>query len=748
MTILKTLWVLAAACLFIYSFLIVIIALRERLQGHTLPLLKLRKLTRNFPITLIGFLLAVFLYLPKPQEAISRFENIDTVFVAAGGMIGTIIALIISLSILAVQRAAETFTPLISRLYREDRRTHLLFIILVILCILSFVFSINGVLWGLTQSGLFPIQVLFVALTFDLSRMHYRRISQLMDTNEAINLLSKELITHITRIQKSVSRAAKGYWAESLTHEQKANVPVEKVETLIYQSNPKHLELLAIGLEEMAEIASRVISKGEYYAAEKAISSMTDTAVRYLNSRKKNFALYPEPSMPLSGLITGDIDSILSRIYEHLNEINRIAVEHKTQSVSINVVESLGIIGIQLATLGGQSPRLTWKPIGYMGYCITAAQESKLHDVPMRASSVLLRFGLSIPDDCSDIHVYIPVFERWRDLVRNALAARNPVVADSALKEMMALIHRIHGKSHFLLEHLLPIVLGDLYRLVPLCLPNEQPMGVPFAPYAMVNTSSLGYLIESASKRIEKAEDDWTNPYSDFIKLNKTLSGHFRNIADNYDIGSSRLVWEILQTIEHISEVHLEVLEEQHTDQHSWKDELVNQIRWYIAFFWAAFKKSKVINRSYAYEACKVVGRVGILFYEAGFPEVVTSSVGAIESVSASFSQKGDIKSQYQVAELLMFIWQIRLLAEAREDASMIQQIDKELGESDIFKGENKQHYEQAFTESKYRLKRELIQVGLSPMGDDPMDILKTLLMNNYPAMFRKIVRELYPSAE
>jgi uncharacterized membrane protein len=186
-------------------------ALRERLREHKPPLLRLRKLTQHFPITLIGFLLAVFLYLPKPREAISRFENIDTVFVAAGGMIGTIIALIISLSILAVQRAAETFTPLISRLYREDRRTHLLFIILVILCILSFIFSIKGVLWGLTQSELFPIQILFVALTFDLSRMHYRRISQLMDTNEAINLLSKELLTHIARIQKSVSRAAKGY---------------------------------------------------------------------------------------------------------------------------------------------------------------------------------------------------------------------------------------------------------------------------------------------------------------------------------------------------------------------------------------------------------------------------------------------------------------------------------------------------------------------------------------------------------
>ena len=144
MTILNILWVLATAFLLIYSSSIAGVALKERLRE--LHLVRLGKLAKHFQITMIGCLLAALLYLPKPQEAITRFENIDTVFVAAGGMIGTIIALIISLSILAVQRAAETFTPLISRLYREDRKTHRLFIILVILCVLSFVFSVKGVL--------------------------------------------------------------------------------------------------------------------------------------------------------------------------------------------------------------------------------------------------------------------------------------------------------------------------------------------------------------------------------------------------------------------------------------------------------------------------------------------------------------------------------------------------------------------------------------------------------------------------
>jgi hypothetical protein len=214
MSILSIIWLSAIVAIFVYTQVVLLQALRERVQHNTSPnahAYKVIRIFRHLHITLAGCVLAVLLYLPAQQEALSRFSNIDTVFIAVGGMIGTIIALLFSLSIIAVQRAAETFTPYISRLYREDKRTQTLFVSLVSLCIASFIFSIEGVIGGVSQSKLFPLEVIFIGLTFDLSRLHYRRISQLMDTNEAIDLLFRELTTHIERINKHVKRVAEEY---------------------------------------------------------------------------------------------------------------------------------------------------------------------------------------------------------------------------------------------------------------------------------------------------------------------------------------------------------------------------------------------------------------------------------------------------------------------------------------------------------------------------------------------------------
>jgi hypothetical protein len=494
----------------------------------------------------------------------------------------------------------------------------------------------------------------------------------------------------------------------------------------------------------MAEIASRAVVKGESNSARKAIISMTETVGHYLDTRKSNLSLFPVPDMPLSGLITGDVDTILSPIYEHLVEVNRRAVEDKAQSISISIVESLGNIAIRLCKLGGQSPRLTWKPIAYLGVCVTKAQKAELHDVPMRASRVLLGVGLAIPIDDLDVGLYTPIFQKWGDIVRYSLVAKNPVVADSVLKEWTMLIRQMQGRHPVFDEQILYVVLADFYQLIPLCLINEMPFNGPYAPYAMTNESSLGYIVEATSERIQKSDSAWTNPFAEFIKINEHVSGHFRSIADHYDIGASRLVWEVTQTIEHISKVFLKLLGTLYTENQSWKDELANQIRSYIAFFWAAFKNAKVVDEHFAYEACKVMGWVGILYYENGYSAVSISAIGSIASVSKSFNERGEARHPIRVAALLMFIWQFRILAEAKEDTLMIKEIDKELESLEMLKGQHGQYLNEEFTGLQKQLMHEIVNPRTSPLGDEPLDVLKYLLMNEYPAMFQRILDELY----
>ncbi|HYR75928.1 MAG TPA: hypothetical protein VEM96_08800 [Pyrinomonadaceae bacterium] len=722
-------------------------AIRARLVlwrlTHSAQISNFTNVPKSLVITLIGALLAALLYLPSSQRLISQYRSIDTIFIAAGGMIGTIIALIFSLSIIVVQRAAETFTPFITRLYREDWKTHLIFVVLVVLCLISFLFSIDGIAFGLTQTRLLPIQIVIIALTYDLSRLQYRRVSQLMDTNEALNILLRKMFRHIDGIQKDVNKLAKQLRVALLT-DKTEDMPIENFETVVYQSSPLYTDLLAIGLGEMAELATRAISKGEIHTAQKAISSISALAVYYLNSRKANIALFPAPTQPFSGVIVGDVDRILDPVYEHLMEINRRAVENKSQTISIEVVECLGRIGVHLLSIGEKSQRIAWKPIGYLGFCVTTAQAAHLHDVALRSSDALLRFGKAIPEDNLDIRIYIPVIELWRDITMRALIAQNPTTADLVLKDTMSLLEHILKKKLKLFEQAFSLTLDEIYRLVPLCVANEGPFGGPFAPYQMTNLRSVGWLISHAAKLTVKEQDEWNNPYNDFIELNEKLSAHFRHIGTNVDIGMSRLVWEISETIKHVSDVFLHLLEHPLTENKSFIGDLVNRIRWYITFFWNAFDKAEKINHYYAYSACDQIGQICLAFCEQGFLEIVESGTSAIRSIAVSYSKKGEKRSPYQVADLLEIIWHVRMFAEAKNDSGTVRMIDEQLSNSKLWEGEAGEFLGQAFEERKYRLKQELVDLNSSPPLDDSTSLLRRLLQEDHPNVLQKILEELY----
>lgn len=89
-------------------------------------------------ISIAGVVLGGILSFSIPQKGLAGTENLTEIFIGAGALIGTMVALVLSLSIIPVQRAAEVFTPSIIRLFRQDRTTQFIFFTLGILCLLSF----------------------------------------------------------------------------------------------------------------------------------------------------------------------------------------------------------------------------------------------------------------------------------------------------------------------------------------------------------------------------------------------------------------------------------------------------------------------------------------------------------------------------------------------------------------------------------------------------------------------------------
>jgi hypothetical protein len=687
------------------------------------------KRMRSFKITLIGAVITFVLYIPAVQRTIPTFSGYANVFIEVGGMFGTVIALVFSISILSVQRAAETFAPSISELYRQDRGTHIIYFVLVMLCLTSFVLSVDGIVGGLPHEKLFPLLVLGISLSFDLLRLHYNRIGQLMDAGVAVQLLRDEVLKRISRNHQQTSRQAETH-LRSLTAgrnigEASRQKALLEVVGRIHLNNSTFREFLNQRVGDLTEIARKAIARGEVSTAEAAISTLTRITISYLKTREDNLILYPAPNAPLSGIIKSDADFSLDYLYDRLVRINKTAIASKEEIVSIKVISSFAYISGYLMSRSGNMYKLSWSPLGSIGTCVRDAQANGFHDTALRTSRELVNLTGRLSKDNLDYHTYLFLIDRWIEIAGLSLYSKAGAVGNEVLKDLMILPHFILNEKPILLKYILRNLLPKLHELTPLMISNEDMADNPYSPYAMTYERSIGYLVEGGKTLIGKDNADWVNPYSNFIELNEQISSHLRNVAERFDICGSRLIWHFAQTIQFIAEVHLELIANPVTDSKDWLEELVRQVPWYLSTFWAAFKSSRRIERHFAYEVCDTTAKIGMAFYVEGYREVTRSAVNCISSVVSSYSRPEINANQYDVADSLIALWHIRILAESRDDSELVRSIDDEIEKLPIMSGEQSSLYKEALENRKNHLLHSLGEY--SPL-DDATSLLMKLL--------------------
>jgi hypothetical protein len=712
------------------------------LKWLALFLFRIRRISayiNYYLVTLLGFILATCLYLPTAQKAIINFKNLDTIFIAAGGMIGTILALVFSLSIIPLQRAGEIFTPSITKLYRDDIVTQLIFSFLATFCLLSFILSIDGILFGIKSSVLLPLEIVMVAITLDLLRWHYRRISQLLEPREAIHRLSLNIVKYINQTQRTVSRIARIRWY-TLSKEEKANQAKEEIESALYMSASNHSNVLNTWSGELAEIAQKAVSRSETHTAEIAISTMAETACHYLSERKDNLMIFPSPDAFYLAS-DSDVRSVLTPIYEHLLDVNRNAVATKAETTSIHVVKSLGTIASYTVRLKARAfhkntAPLTYAPLYYLKECVETAQRNNLDDVALQGSDILLGITKAAPDNTQSTDVHLPAIEGWFKISLAFLITGKGTLANEVLKDMMTLAHHLQKGKHCGFTHILQDILEKIEALVPLAIAHEKNFGSPLVglplspPYDLSNSMSIAHLVAGAASEIKKEENNkpWINPYSEFIELNEAIYRHFRNLAEKVDFGSSFILWHIIQTIKHIARVYLYLLKTPVTDNTKHIHDLVQQVLRHEAFFWVVFSKATIISLLRAREACDALAWIGMAFYDAGYEDIAETSAGNIASIVDSFFKTTKNPNPYDGADLLMHIWYIRLLSESKKDSALVSTLEKRMEKPKTLPDDQWAEVVKALETRKEQLNDELLRPDRHRVRDDAEGLLRDLM--------------------
>jgi hypothetical protein len=149
------------------------------------------------------FLAAVFTF-TLPDSLLSSLK-VSEVHLASAGIVGTALALVLSLSIVPAQKAADVFSSAILRLCARDRTTLSVFALLSCSALLSLLF---GTGWTFSVSPRYSLagQLVLLGASLDALRAFYTRALNLLDPATALSLVSGECERYIRRTRDGVEQ--------------------------------------------------------------------------------------------------------------------------------------------------------------------------------------------------------------------------------------------------------------------------------------------------------------------------------------------------------------------------------------------------------------------------------------------------------------------------------------------------------------------------------------------------------------
>lgn len=630
---------------------------------------------------------AAILVVPQLRATVDSFRELGSVLSQLGATYGTILALVLTLSIIPIQRAAEVWSPSIVRLYRRDPATYVTFVALGVFCVASFLLTVDG-LFAVQASVVMALSLAVLGLSLDILRWYHGHVCRLLDPINTISLALKEGEQAIDRLQTRVTRISRLQY-QLLEAKQQRDVSVEAIKSSIYPRMPGYPDSINSWINDLAEIGIKAVARGEKFLGKSSVVAIANLTIYYLSSRKLNLTLMPAPEAMFLAM-TSDVSVVTDRAYEALQEVSHVAVSQGDEATAIRVSKAFQAIAIHTSRLeapafrGGTAP-LTFGPIYFAFVCVKYAESKGLDEVAFQSAGILSKVAESAPKGISETDIHVPVIDGLAEIAIYFYGKGGYGLAEEVNGHHFSILAQLLQRQDRCFGNVLRHVLEKLEMMGPLVIVSEAVAGrlstvYPFGKaYGLVSPNSLGYLFEQAAATLPRLdpEREWINPYHKLIDISEIVSDHLRKMAENNEFGASFLLWEINQLIEHISIVIARIVEQPLRRDHSDETELVDKLRWILAFYWVAFREKKTVNGQRADDCCKSLMSIGLRFLEQGHPEVLRSCISNIRSIVESYCEIAQPADWYTIGDLLAHLWGIRMVLTAWHNDVLAQEVDQ-----------------------------------------------------------------------
>ncbi len=617
---------------------------------------RLARVASALMATLVAIGLATTVNL-DPVARLIAIPNPAELCLAMAGLLGTIIALVSSLAFLALQRAAETSTPIAVRFYRDDAVTRFVFVALSFFCLASV--SLAGFAAGLPANVVLEVQLVVLGASLDLLRLHQRRIADLLSAHRAVRIISKRAQRLMLATARIVTREAALQYRASTGFVPTVDA-TDRLESHIFRGLVPFQNAVAALVYDLRDTALRAVNNVDAATARSAIGEIAELGVRYLSLRRDNLTIVPTGPLLLAS--ESDLRPVLTPVYESLADIGTAASRAGAESQLTDVADALirlagATAGLRSRAFRPSTAPLTFAPLSYLKTLLKNAHGRTLDNTIVMAVGSLADACAATPISIQAADLLEPAIAIISDRATDFFAARNTTLGNEMLRAILRVLHDAQTRGYADFPSLLDRSLDNVRYVVALGAVAERLTGAQIVdaagspPYDLTNQDSLAHIVCDAARGIAvDAERPWANPYARFVDLNQHIYRHLRSLVKGGGLGQS-LVLNIFLTTKEIAKVYAALRANPVTKNKSDLKPIEGQVAWYGSVCEAVCLGEPEPGELVVEEACDLLAWLALQF--ADCPKLVESAISGIEQILKHSLEKNLLRKPFAVADVV-----------------------------------------------------------------------------------------------
>ncbi|HEV7602155.1 MAG TPA: hypothetical protein VGO49_18100 [Bradyrhizobium sp.] len=555
---------------------------------------------------------------------------------AAAQVIGAALALVLSLSIIPAQRAAELFSMVILKLYGKDRALIAVFLVLVATTMLSLLLG-TGWLTKLDAKSSLSIQFILLGVSFDALRHFYLRVLDLLAPQTAIQLVIRECEKQLVMVQRTAEQLVAIQNAAGI----RGGADSAARAALISGSHvPQSLRYWSSQLEEFAH---RFVTRRDTSAVIEIISALESIAKRYSDLRKSSVVLHIDVEYPLAGGVS-DISDVLNPIYESVLLIADDAISATNERVVRNCIDRMGEMtahSMSVVALDGSGQKtapLAYSACYYLDRTIQSALKANMLDAVLaginRLEALLLKQSPEVTTDAMAIKANETLFS----IALAGYVKQGSLWTFKAVSAMLRSVNLEIQQNEFD-EGSFRDVLASILQLAPFEIVADKAGKrrlETFPAYSLGFESSIPLLLELIAGKVRFDEEhEWIDPFYDFSKAAEIVRGHYRSLSQ-LDFQDTLLGKWVVDSLDAVLRVQFNLLTHPPTGSEKFVSAIENDLRALISWMPGFFSEEKPFVKFYATDAANHLAILGMNALDGGWIDVARSCAKAVAELASN----------------------------------------------------------------------------------------------------------------